>query len=176
MKSARTLFAVGALMCGAGVISSPAFADHWHGYGYYNDYDYHHWHGYPQEEVVIVPEQPVIVQAPPPVILAPPPQTVFIRQTDRAVILGYISEYHHHHCPPGTVKQHHYCVIPQQVSYIIGQLVPGGLAVAPVAPELLTQLGPVPSGYYYAQTNTDVLLISRRTGRIADAVSLVVRR
>ncbi len=74
------------------------------------------------------------------------------------------------------MKQHHYCVIPQHVTYVIGQPVPGGVLVSPVAPELLGQLGPVPSGYYYAQTNTDVLLISRRMGRIADAVSLVIRR
>ncbi len=60
MKSIRTLCAVTALMCGAAIAAStPASAEHWHGgYGYYNDYDYHHWHGYPQEQVVIVPAQP----------------------------------------------------------------------------------------------------------------------
>jgi Ni/Co efflux regulator RcnB len=92
----------------------------------------------------------------------------------RSDIRDYLKDDYTRRCPPGLAKKHHGCVPPGRFNekhYVVGQII--GYDYAPVPAMLARRLGPPPAGTFYAQVDSDVLLISEATKKVLDAVTLL---
>jgi len=75
------------------------------------------------------------------------------------------------HCPPGLAKKGNGCMPPGQAKkWMIGRPLPQDVIFYDLPPEVLVQLGPVPSRHRYVRVASDILLdavedIGREMGR-----------
>lgn len=92
---------------------------------------------------------------------------------ERTEIRHYIGEEHRRNCPPGLAKKHNGCMPPGlSKKYQVGDYLHDDVEIIPVSDDLMEHLHPR-KGYYYAQVDGDVLLISEATKKIVDAVTLL---
>ncbi|MDX9689105.1 MAG: hypothetical protein EOM37_06885 [Proteobacteria bacterium] len=92
----------------------------------------------------------------------------------RKDIRVYLRDDYARRCPPGLAKKHNGCVPPgrfKEKHYVVGQII--GYDYNPVPMMLARRLGPPPAGTFYAQVDSDVLLISEATKKVLDAVTLL---
>lgn len=75
-------------------------------------------------------------------------------------------------CPPGLAKKQNGCMPPGQAKkWNVGQRLPAGVIYHTVPQPLVTQIGAPPAGYRYIRVGNDILMISRGTGVIIDAIA-----
>lgn len=86
----------------------------------------------------------------------------------------YSNEFHRGNCPPGLARKQNGCMPPGQAKkWNVGQQLPRNVIFHNLPTELATQLGQPPAGHRYVQVEDDILLITSRTGRIIDAISVL---
>ena len=96
----------------------------------------------------------------------------FADQNRYAVRDYYGAELDRGHCPPGLAKKHNGCLPPGQArKWRMGQPLPRGVAVYALPPELVTRMGPPPSGYRYVRVASDILMVAVGTQMVVDAIS-----
>lgn len=96
----------------------------------------------------------------------------FAEQHRYAVRDYYGGELGRGHCPPGLAKKHNGCLPPGQArKWRMGQPLPRGVAVYALPPELVTRMGPPPSGYRYVRVASDILMVAVGTQMVVDAIS-----
>ena len=95
----------------------------------------------------------------------------------RAAALAYYGKQHAKgRCPPGLAKKNNACMPPGQAKkWKLGQPLPGGVVVYPVAREVVTRIGVPPPGYRYVRVANDILLIAIGTQMVIDAIQDLIR-
>ena len=79
-------------------------------------------------------------------------------------------------CPPGLAKKGNGCMPPGQAKkWMIGRPLPRGVIFYDLPPEVLVQLGPVPSRHRFVRVASDILMIAVGTGMVVDAVEDIGR-
>ena len=74
-------------------------------------------------------------------------------------------------CPPGLAKKNNGCMPPGQVrNWVVGQPVPRGVTVYPVAQPVIRMLPPAPYGYRYARIGGDIVLVQQQNNVIVDII------
>ena len=98
--------------------------------------------------------------------------TVFISETDKKNIKGFMERSYRSTCPRGSVQIGRECKTDENKNqYVIGQPLAATVIVQPAPVELVETLQPVPTGYRYVEVGTDVLLVDDQ-GMVLDAVTL----
>ena len=93
----------------------------------------------------------------------------------------YIHEYYSDkfrsgRCPPGLAKKNNGCMPPGQAKkWMIGRPLPRDVVFYDLPPEVLVQLGPVPSRHRFVRVASDILLIAVGTGMVVDAIEDIGR-
>ena len=83
----------------------------------------------------------------------------------------YSEQYRTGHCPPGLAKKENGCMPPGLAKkWQMGQPLPRDVIFHDLPQRLVTQLGQPPSRYRYVRIDSDILLIARSTGAVADAI------
>ena len=90
----------------------------------------------------------------------------------RTIVRDYYNdEFRSGRCPPGLAKKHNGCMPPGQAKkWTVGQPLPRDVIYYDVPAPLLRQLEPVPAGYRYARVASDILLITRGSGTVIEAI------
>jgi hypothetical protein len=90
----------------------------------------------------------------------------------RTIVRDYYSdEFRHGRCPPGLAKKDNGCMPPGQAKkWAVGQPLPREVIYYDVPAPLLARLEPAPAGHRYARVASDILLITRGTGTVIDAI------
>ena len=79
-------------------------------------------------------------------------------------------------CPPGLAKKNNGCMPPGQAKkWMIGRPLPRDIIFYDLPPEVLVQLGPVPSRHRYVRVASDILMIAVGTGMVVDAIEDIGR-
>jgi hypothetical protein len=79
-------------------------------------------------------------------------------------------------CPPGLAKKGNGCMPPGQAKkWMIGRPLPRDVVFYDLPPEVLVQLGPVPSRHRFVRVASDILMIAVGTGMVVDAVEDIGR-
>jgi hypothetical protein len=79
-------------------------------------------------------------------------------------------------CPPGLAKKNNGCMPPGQAKkWMIGQPLPRDVVFYDLPPEVLVQLGPVPSRHRFVRVASDILMIAIGTGMVVDAIEDIGR-
>jgi hypothetical protein len=79
-------------------------------------------------------------------------------------------------CPPGLAKKNNGCMPPGQAKkWMIGRPLPRDVVFYDLPPEVLVQLGPVPSRHRFVRVASDILMIAVGTGMVVDAVEDIDR-
>ena len=74
-------------------------------------------------------------------------------------------------CPPGLAKKNNGCMPPGQAKkWMIGRPLPRDVIFYDLPPEVLVQLGPVPSRHRFVRVASDILMIAVGTGMVVDAI------
>jgi hypothetical protein len=74
-------------------------------------------------------------------------------------------------CPPGLAKKDNGCMPPGQAkNWTLGRPLARNVIFHDVPPALAEQLGRPQARHRYAQVDSDILLIERRTGTVLDAI------
>lgn len=74
-------------------------------------------------------------------------------------------------CPPGLAKKNNGCMPPGHAKrWQVGQPLARNVVYYEVPAPLVTQFGPAPTGYRYVRVDDDILLISKATRVIVDAL------
>lgn len=99
----------------------------------------------------------------------------YFRDQHRSTVRDYYSnEFRRGSCPPGLAKKQNGCMPPGLAKkWSTGQQLPQNVIFHNLPPALATQLGQPPAGHRYVQVEDDILLITSRTGRIIDAISVL---
>ncbi len=80
------------------------------------------------------------------------------------------------HCPPGLAKKGNGCMPPGQAKkWMVGRPLPRDIVFYDLPPEVLVQLGPVPSRHRYVRVASDILMITVGTGMVVDAIEDIGR-
>ncbi len=88
----------------------------------------------------------------------------------------YAGTYRSGHCPPGLAKKANGCMPPGQAKkWMIGRPLPREVVFYDLSPEVLVQLGPVPSRHRYVRVAADILMIAVGTGMVVDAIEDIGR-
>ena len=98
-----------------------------------------------------------------------------IDRKKQAIIKDYLLQHAgKKHCPPGLAKKHSGCLPPGIAKkYSIGKKLPKEVVLKDLPKDLLELLGAAPDGHIYAQIDDDVVLVSKATQQIVDAVTLL---
>jgi len=96
----------------------------------------------------------------------------YFSEESRIAIHKYYSEqFRSGHCPPGLAKKNNGCMPPGQAKkWMIGRPLPRDVIFHDLPPEVLIQLGPVPSGHRFVRVASDILMIAVGTGMVVDAI------
>ena len=79
-------------------------------------------------------------------------------------------------CPPGLAKKANGCMPPGQAKkWMIGRPLPREVVFYDLPPEVLVQLGPVPSRHRFVRVASDILMIAVGTGMVVDAIEDIGR-
>ncbi len=79
-------------------------------------------------------------------------------------------------CPPGLAKKDNGCMPPGQAKkWMIGRPLPREVIFYDLPPEVLVQLGPVPSRHRFVRVASDILMIAVGTGMVVDAIEDIGR-
>jgi hypothetical protein len=79
-------------------------------------------------------------------------------------------------CPPGLAKKANGCMPPGQAKkWMIGRPLPREVVFYDLPPEVLVQLGPVPSRHRFVRVASDILMIAVGTGMVVDAIENIGR-
>jgi len=79
-------------------------------------------------------------------------------------------------CPPGLAKKNNGCMPPGQAKkWMIGRPLPRDVIFYDLPPEVLVQLGPVPSRHRFVRVASDILMIAVGTGMVVDAIEDIGR-
>lgn len=100
------------------------------------------------------------------------PQRYFDDRQRTVVQNYYVEQFRSGSCPPGLVKKQNGCLPPGQAKqWTVGRPLPREVIYYELPPTVITQLGPPPQpDYRYVRVGDDVLLITRATGLIIDAI------
>ena len=83
----------------------------------------------------------------------------------------YVEQYRTGRCPPGLAKKNNGCMPPGHAKrWQVGQPLARNVVYYEVPAPLVTQFGPAPTGYRYVRVDDDILLISKATRVIVDAL------
>jgi hypothetical protein len=83
----------------------------------------------------------------------------------------YSGQFRSGHCPPGLAKKNNGCMPPGQAKkWMIGRPLPRDVIFHDLPPEVLVQLGPVPSRHRFVRVASDILMIAVGTGMVVDAI------
>lgn len=83
----------------------------------------------------------------------------------------YTSRRHEGHCPPGLRKKNNACMPPGLTKkWNIGQTLPQDVVLHSIEPQILGYLGPPPPRLRYVRVDSDILLITKSTGMVLDAI------
>jgi Ni/Co efflux regulator RcnB len=86
----------------------------------------------------------------------------------------YSNDFRRGHCPPGLAKKQNGCMPPGLAKkWTVGQQLPRNVIFHNLPQALATQLGQPPAGHRYVQVQDDILLITSRTGKVIDAISVL---
>lgn len=103
---------------------------------------------------------------------------VVINSPQRDAVRSYfVDTYGRGNCPPGLAKKNNGCLPPGQAKkrYAVGQRLPSQISVADLPRELVTRIGPVPSGYRYGMVDGDVILLAIPTRLVVDVIEGFIR-
>jgi hypothetical protein len=79
-------------------------------------------------------------------------------------------------CPPGLAKKNNGCMPPGQAKkWMIGRPLPREVVFYDLPPEVLVQLGPLPSRHRFVRVASDILMIAVGTGMVVDAIEDIGR-
>jgi hypothetical protein len=93
-----------------------------------------------------------------------------------AVHKYYSGQFRSGHCPPGIAKKNNDCMPPGQAKkWAIGRPLPRDVIFYDLPPEVLVQLGPVPSRHRFVRVASDILMIAVGTGMVVDAIEDIGR-
>lgn len=97
---------------------------------------------------------------------------VHFQDNQRTVVREYyVEQYRTGRCPPGLAKKNNGCMPPGHAKrWKVGQPLARNVVYYEVAPTLVTQFGPAPTGYRYVRVDSDILLIAIATGLVVDAL------
>ena len=88
----------------------------------------------------------------------------------------YSDKFRSGRCPPGLAKKNNGCMPPGQAKkWMIGRPLPRDVVFYDLPPEVLVQLGPVPSRHRFVRVASDILLIAVGTGMVVDAIEDIGR-
>jgi len=101
-----------------------------------------------------------------------------VRQSDyfgdrhRVMVRDYYGEqFRAGRCPPGLAKKNNGCMPPGQAKkWRVGYQLPREVIYHEVPRDLVTKIGPAPSGYRYVQVAADILMIAIGTSMVVDAI------
>lgn len=83
----------------------------------------------------------------------------------------YEEQFRKGRCPPGLAKKGNNCMPPGQAKkWMIGRPLPRDVVFYDLPPEVVVQLGPVPSRHRFVRVASDILLIAVGTGMVVDAI------
>ncbi|MGE4048672.1 MAG: hypothetical protein AB7F35_27715 [Acetobacteraceae bacterium] len=78
-------------------------------------------------------------------------------------------------CPPGLAKKQNGCLPPGQARrWTERQVLPAGIELHPLPPDLLVRLSP-PRGYTYMRSGTDILMIAAGTNMVVAGLRDLLR-
>ena len=98
--------------------------------------------------------------------------TVYINETDKKNIKGFMERSYRSACPTGSVQIGRECKTDANKDlYVIGQPLATTVYVQPVPVELVETLQPVPTGYRYVEVGPDVVLVNDQN-MVVDAVTV----
>jgi hypothetical protein len=100
----------------------------------------------------------------------------FNEESRIAVYQYYGGQFRSGHCPPGLAKKNNGCMPPGQVKkWAIGRPLQREVIFYDLPPEVLVQLGPVPSRHRFVRVASDILMIAIGTGMVVDAIEDIGR-
>ena len=100
----------------------------------------------------------------------------FSEESRIAIHKYYNQRFQSGHCPPGLAKKANGCMPPGQAKkWMIGRPLPREVVFYDLPPEVLVQLGPVPSRHRYVRVASDILMIAVGTGMVVDAIEDIGR-
>lgn len=90
----------------------------------------------------------------------------------RIFVHGYYGEqFSSGACPPGLAKKGKGCMPPGQTKkWQLGRPLPRDVIFYDLPPQVVVQLGPVPSGHRFVRVAADILMIAVGTGMVVDAI------
>jgi hypothetical protein len=101
----------------------------------------------------------------------------YFSEETRILIHKYYGEqFWSRRCPPGLAKRGNGCMPPGQAKkWMIGQALPPDIIFYDLPPEVLVQIGPVPSRHRFVRVAADILMIAVGTGMVVDAIEDIGR-
>ena len=100
----------------------------------------------------------------------------FSEESRIAIHKYYGDRFRSRRCPPGLAKKGNGCMPPGQAKkWMIGRPFPREVIFYDLPPEVLVQLGPVPSRHRFVRVASDILMIAVGTGMVVDAIEDIGR-
>ncbi|RJR40923.1 MAG: hypothetical protein C4576_19230 [Desulfobacteraceae bacterium] len=100
----------------------------------------------------------------------------FSEETRITVHKYYGEQFRSGRCPPGLAKKGNGCLPPGQAKkWAIGRPLPRDVIYHDLPPEVLVQLGPIPSRHRFVRVASDILMIAVGTGMVIDAIEDIGR-
>jgi hypothetical protein len=100
----------------------------------------------------------------------------FSEESRIAINKYYGDKFRSGRCPPGLAKKNNGCMPPGQAKkWMIGRPLPREIIFYDLPPEVIVQLGPVPSRHRYVRVASDILMIAVGTGLVVDAIEDIGR-
>ena len=100
----------------------------------------------------------------------------FGEETRISIHKYYGDKFRRGQCPPGLAKKANGCMPPGQAKkWMIGRPLPREVIFYDLPPEVLVQLGPVPSRHRFVRVASDILMIAVGTGMVVDAIEDIGR-
>ncbi|MBN1101808.1 MAG: hypothetical protein JXL84_00190 [Deltaproteobacteria bacterium] len=100
----------------------------------------------------------------------------FSGQTRISIHNYYGEKFRSGRCPPGLAKKGNGCMPPGQAKkWRMGRPLPREVIFYDLPPEVLVQLGPVPSRHRFVRVASDILMIAVGTGMVVDAIEDIGR-
>jgi hypothetical protein len=95
----------------------------------------------------------------------------FSKETQIFIHKYYGDNFRSGKCPPGLAKKNNGCMPPGQAKkWMIGRPLPRDVLFYDLPPEIVVQLGPVPSRHRFVRVASDILMIAVGTGMVVDAI------
>ena len=97
----------------------------------------------------------------------------YFKDEHKAAISEYFEEQFRstHRCPPGLTRSYDGCMpLGKARKWKIGQPLPRNATAYDLPPEIVTRIGPPPSGHRYVRVDSDILLITTGALLIVDVI------